>query len=47
MLNAISEIDSTEDAICDETAKCSDWWKADVCFSGIKALADNSKLKEK
>lgn len=46
VLNAISEIDSTEGAICDETAKCSDWWKADVCFSGIKALADKSKLKE-
>lgn len=46
VLNAISEIDITEGEICDEIAKCSDWWEADVCFLGIKALADNSKLKD-
>ena len=46
VLNAISEIDITEDAICDKFAKCPDWWETDACFSGIKALANNLNLKK-
>ena len=46
VLNAISEIDITEDETCDEIAKCSDWWESDACFLGIKELADNANLKK-
>lgn len=40
IFNAISEINITDDLKCDEVAKYPNWWKTDVCFSGIKALID-------
>lgn len=46
VLNAINEIDITEDLECDKVAQSPDWWKQEIMFAGV-SKQEYPKLKRK
>ena len=46
VLNAINEIDITEDLECDKVAQSPDWWKHEIMFAGF-SKQEYPKLKRK